>query len=57
MKKKYEVIASEQVTYMVIVEAESEDEARMMVEDMTLTDDDICDGSDFTIDEVSEVKE
>ena len=56
MKKKYKVIATEEIWYEKIVEAENEDEAyNTYVE--TLCDEDIVDSCNIEVDDIVEVKD
>ncbi len=56
---KYRLYASETVYYALVVEAESEDEARELVYDGQIDFDfkDITDGGDFNLDRVEEIKQ
>jgi hypothetical protein len=56
---KYRLFASETVYYALVVEAESEDEARELVYDGQIDFDfkDIIEGNDFNLDRVEEIKQ
>jgi len=51
MKKLYKVIATEEIWYEKIVEAENEDEAYSIFAE-TLNNDDIVEGRGFEVDEI-----
>lgn len=55
MKKLYKVMATEEIWYEKIVEAENEDEAYQIFAE-TLTNDDIVEGRGFEVDDITEVK-
>ena len=56
MKKKYKVIATEEIWYEKIVEAENEDEAYDIFA-QTLNNDDIVEGHGFEVSEIILLKE
>jgi hypothetical protein len=56
MMKKFKVMATEEVWYEKIVEAENEDEAYKVFAE-TLDNEDIVEGRGFEVDEIVEVEE
>lgn len=54
--KKYQIVATEVVKYIVTVEADSEEQARAMVMDgeVSFNNEDITDGWDFDISHITE---
>lgn len=53
---KFQVLCSETVCYRVVVEADSEDQARELVESNTIDLGDPVDGDNFEIDDILEIK-
>ena len=54
---KFQVLCSETVCYRVVVEADSEDQARELVESNTIDLGDPVDGDNFEIDDILEIKQ